>query len=189
MCDKDNSAILSGGNGEDIPARVERAGEVFDTYGAEIRAMIEFHLKDRSIVDDVFQDFFVSIIKRPIPPEIKNVRAYIFRAITNNVVDRFRQKRNHAEKTQIYAESRKHRAVQKDPQNVAIQAEEIAEMFWLIENRLPRRQARAVVERYGLGTSDTATRLCVDRRSVSRYATEAIRKMRILVAQDGSDAK
>ena len=189
MCDEDNSAISSRRIEQDIPARVEKAWEVFDRYGAEIRAMIEFHLKDKSIADDVFQDFFVSIVKRPIPPEIKDLRAYIFRAISNNVVDRFRQERNHLEKTRIYTESRKHRAVQKDPQDVAIQAEEAARLFWVIDNRLPRYQARAVIDRYGLGTCHTATQSSVARRSVSRYVTEAIRKMRILVSRDEDDDK
>ncbi|MEA3224945.1 MAG: RNA polymerase sigma factor [Planctomycetota bacterium] len=191
MSDQDNGAISSGGNGEDIPARVDEAREVFGRYGAEIRAMIDFHVKDRSSADDVFQDLFVSVVKNPIPPEIKDVRAYLFRAITNDVVDRFRQKRNRLEKIQIYGECRKHYAVQKDPQNIAIQAEETARILRLIDTRLPRREARAVIQRYelGLGASDTTTRLRVDKRSVSRYLTEAIRKMRILVSQDGGDAK
>lgn len=190
MSDKDNSAS-SGGNGEDIRTRVERAGEVFDRYGSEIRAMIDFSIKDKAIADDMFQDLFLSMVKNPIPPKIEDVRAYLYRAIANDVVDRFRRTGNHREATQIYAERRKHRAVQKDPQNIVAQAEETARMLKLVKKHLARREATAIVQRCGLGlsTSETACQLNVDKRSVSRYLADAMRKMRSLVLENGGEAK
>jgi RNA polymerase sigma factor (sigma-70 family) len=189
MSDKDHGAS-SGGNGENIRRRVERAGEVFDRYGNEIRAMIDFSVKDKARADDIFQDLFVSVVKNPIPPKVENVQAYLYRAIANDVVDRFRRTQNHQEAVQIYTERRKQRAVQKDPQKVVAQAEEAAGMVRLIGNHLARREATALVQRcgFGLSTSDTACQLNIDKRSVSRYLAEAMKKMRNLASGNGGDA-
>ena len=109
MSDKDNGTVSGGGNGEDIHRRVERAGEIFDHYGHEIRAMIDFSIKDKARGDDIFQDLFVSVVKNPIPSGIENVRGYLYRAIANDIIDRLRRTMNHQEAVQMYAERRKHR--------------------------------------------------------------------------------
>lgn len=178
--------MSDGNDGENTRRRVKRAEEVFDRYGDEIRAVIEFNVKDKSSAEDIFHDFFVSIVKKPVPQGIENVRAYLYRAVSNDVVDRFRRARNHREGIQGYAEYRRDRAVQKEPQNVVIQAEETARMLRLIESHLPPRQANAFIQQCGVrrGASDAAAEQSVDKRSVSRYLTEAIRKMRRIVSNN-----
>ena len=178
--------MSDGNNGEDTRRRVKRAEEVFDRYGDEIRAMIDFNVKDKSSAEDIFHDLFVSIVKKPVPLGIENVRAYLYRAVSNDVVDRFRRARNHREGIQGYAEYRRDRAGEKEPQNVAIEAEETERMLQLIESHLPPRQANAFIQQCGVrrGASDAAAELGIDRRSVSRYLTEAIKKMRRIVSNN-----
>lgn len=178
--------MSDGNNGEDTRRRVKRAEEVFDRYGDEIRAMIDFNVRDKSSTEDILHDFFVSIVKKPVPLGIENVRAYLYRAVSNDVVDRFRRARNHREGIQVYAEYRRDRAVQKEPQNAAIEAEETERMLQLIESHLPPRQANAFIQQCGVGrgASDAATELSVDKRSVSRYLTEAIKKIRGIVSKN-----
>jgi len=165
--------------------RVEKAKEVFDKYGDEIRAIIDFNVKDKHITEDIFQDFFISVVENPIPPGIEDVRGYIYRAIVNDAIDRIRQARIRREGVKQYAEYLRDSAAQKEPQNVVIIAEEVERMFRLIETRLPPRHARVLIQHYGIGriASRTGAKLEVDRRSVSRYLSEAIRRMRYLVLQ------
>ncbi len=89
MSDEDNGAVSSGGNGEDTRRRVEKAGEIFDRYGGNIRAMTSLSVKDKARADDIFQDIFVSVVKNPIPPKVEDIRAYLCRAVANDVVDRY----------------------------------------------------------------------------------------------------
>ena len=96
--------MSDGNNGENTRGRVEQAEQVFDRYGDEIRAMIEFSVKDKSSAEDIYHDFFVSIVKKPVPKGIENVRAYLYRAVSNDVVDRFRKARNRREGIKEYAE-------------------------------------------------------------------------------------
>ena len=188
MSDEDNGAS-SGGNGEDIRTRVKRAGEIFDRYGSEVRAMIDFSVKDETRGDDIFQDLFVSVVTNPIPPNVEDVRAYLYKAIANDIVDRFRRIRIGREAVQIHTEHHKHRTVQKDPHHVVARAEETTKMLRLVENSLAPRETRAFVQRYGFGfsTSDTAGQLNINKRSVSRYLAEAMKKMRSLALGNGGE--
>jgi RNA polymerase sigma factor (sigma-70 family) len=171
--------------GKDTRRRVKKAKEVFDKYGNEIRAVIELNVKDQHTIEDIFQDFFVSVVENPIPQDVEDVRGYIYKAIVNDAIDRRRRARIRREGDRKYAESIRDNAVQKQPQNAAIMAEEVERVFQLIESRLPPRHVRAIMQFYGFGRtiSGTSAKLKIEERSVSRYLSEAIRKIRNLVLQ------
>jgi RNA polymerase sigma factor (sigma-70 family) len=189
MFNADKSTILSGGNRAEIRERVGLAAEVFDRYGDEIRAIIHFNVKDKSTADDIFQEFFVSIVRRPIPADIDDIKAYLYRVVTNDVIDTSRHTKNCQGHIERYVERRRYRIVQEDPEDVVIQAEEAEKMFRLIESRLPEREAEVVVQRFGngLSTTDAAERMHVNKRSVSRYLSMAMKKMRRFIPENGDD--
>ena len=189
MTDGDKGIIFSGTNRTEIRKRVGLAAEVFERYGDEIRAIIYFNVKDKSKTDDIFQEFFVSIVRKPIPSEIQDIRAYLYRAITNDVIDVSRQTKNHQDHIHKYAECRKHFQIPEDPQKNALQMESTKKMFQLIESRLPKREAEVVVQRYGYGLSitDTAEKMNVNKRFVSRYLSLALKKMREFVPKNADD--
>jgi RNA polymerase sigma factor (sigma-70 family) len=190
MSDGEKGIIFSETNRTEIQKRVGLAAEVFNRYGDEIRAMIHFNVKDKSKADDIFQEFFVSIVRKPIPSGIQDIRAYLYRAVTNDVIDVSRQTKCHQDHIKKYAECRKHFVMPEDPQSTAIQTENTKKMFYLIENRLPKREAEVVIQRYGQGfsTTDTAEKMNVDKRIVSRYLTAALKRMREFVPENEDDA-
>jgi len=187
MSDAGKSAILAGGNETELRKRVAQAAVLFEEYGDEIRAVICFNVQDETKADDIFQEFFISLVRNPVPPGIDDIRSYLYRAVTNDVIDSSRQVRNHQDSIQKYAELRMYSASQEDPQNMAINTEETEKMFQLIESQLPKRESEAVVQRFGLGLSiaDTAKKIRVDRRSVSRYLSVAVKKMREFMPESG----
>jgi len=189
MIDGKKSAISSGGNRKNIPKRVRSAAEIFDRYGDEIRTIIHFNVKDKSKADDIFQDFFVSIVRKPIPLDIEDIKAYLYRAVTNDVIDVSRQKKCHQDHIKKYAECCKHFIITEDPQNIAIKMEDTKKMFQLIESRLPKREAEVVIQRYGQGfsTTDTAEKMNVNKRNISRYLSIALKKMREFVPENEED--
>jgi RNA polymerase sigma factor (sigma-70 family) len=183
MTDLEKGAVIIRTNRSKIRKRVGFAAEVFDRFGDEIRAFIHFNVKDKSKVDDIFQELFVSIVRKPIPSDIRDIQAYLYRAVTNDVIDLSRQIKNHRDHNQNYALCRKIQLKQEDPQKIAIQVESTKKMFQLIESRLPKREAQAVLQRFGHGFSikDTAEKMHVDERIVSRYLSIALKKMRQFV--------
>lgn len=64
-------------------------------------------------------------------------------------------------------------------------------MFQLIESRLPKREAEAVLQRFGRGFSikDTAEKMHVNERIVSRYLSVALKKIRQFVPVNEDDKK
>lgn len=190
MTDREKGVIFSETNRTEIQKRVGLAAEVFDRYGDEIRAIIHFNVKDKTKADDIFQDFFVSIVRKPIPSGIQNIRAYLYRAVTNDVIDVSRQIKCHQDHIQKYAECRKHFVIPEDPENTVIQTENTKKMFHLIESRLPKREAEVIVQRYGQGlsTTDTAEKMNVNKKIVYRYLTAALKKMREFVPKNEDDA-
>jgi RNA polymerase sigma factor (sigma-70 family) len=185
MIDQEKSTVSSGENKKNIPNSVKFASEIFDQYGDEIRAIIHYNVKDQTKADDIFQNFFVSIVHKPIPPDIQDVKAYLYRAVTNDVIDDSRQKKCRQDHIKKYAECYKNFITTEDPQNIAIKIEDTKRMFQLIESRLPKREAQVVLQRYGRGfsTNDTAKKIHADKRNVSRYLYAALKKMRKLISQ------
>ena len=191
MTDGEKGTIFSETNRPEIRKRVGLASEVFDRYGDEIRAVIHFNVKDKTKADDIFQEFFVSIVRKPIPSGVQDIRGYLYRAVTNDVIDVSRQIKNHQDHIQKYAECRKHSEIPQDPQKTAILMEGTKKMFQLIESRLPKREAEVVVQHYGHGLSikDTAEKMNVNKRIVSRYLSAAMKKMREFVPDNKDDTK
>ena len=67
------------------------ASEIFAEYGNFIRTVINYHVKNEHQADDLFQDFFLSLVYRPIPDSVDNIKSYLYRAICNDIVDNQRQ--------------------------------------------------------------------------------------------------
>ena len=182
MSDADNS--FSGGNkGSEIHKRVGLAAEVFGKYADEILAVIRFNVDDQSKANDIFQDFFVSLVRRPIPPHVQDVRGYLYKAVTNDVIDSSRRTRNRQNNAHKYAYVYKHMISEEDPQDNLIHAEETERMLRLIEKHLPRHQARVFLKRCsdGLSTADTAEKLHLRKGTVSHYLSVAIKKIRQII--------
>jgi RNA polymerase sigma-70 factor (ECF subfamily) len=184
MTDPKKGHIFSGTNRSEVRKRVGFAAEVFEKYSDEIRAFIHFNVKDKSKADDIFQELFVSIVRKPIPSDVHDLQAYLYRVVTNDVIDLSRQITNHRDHIQKYAECCKIQLKRDDPQKIAIQVESTKRMFQLIESSLPKREAEVVLERFGRGFSikDTAERMHVNERIVSRYLSIALKKMRQIVS-------
>lgn len=187
MSDPDNS--ISGANkGIEVHKRVGLAAEVFGKYGDEILAVIRFNVDDPSRANDIFQDFFISLVRKPVPSHIKDVRGYLYKAVTNDVIDSSRRTRNRQNNAQEYAYHHKHCISQDNPQDMMIHAEETERMLDLIEKHLPKREARVFLKRYenGLSTDDTAKKLSLTKRTVSQYLSIAMKKVRhIVIKNDG----
>jgi len=191
MSEADNRLPPSGDSGTDIHRRVGLAAEVFSQYRDEIRAMIGFNVKDPSRADDIFQNLFISLVRDPIPPHVTDVKAYLYRVITNDIYDIFRRTRIHRESVEKYAENRKYDVAQEDPQDSIIEAEETQQMLGVIERQLPKHQAVVVAHHYenGLNANNTAEKMRLSKRSVYRYLSAAKKKMRELIPEDKGDTQ
>ncbi len=159
---------------------VNRATEVFQKYGAEIRCFVELHAHDEAEADDLFQEFFLSLVSTRLPRKVASMRRYLYRAIANDLVSRVRSRQRYQKRLRVYAEARKHQSHQDDPGKETIRTEQTRRVFEMIERHLPPREAEAVACRFHKDWSnrEVADHMGVDRRSATRYLCAGLKRLR-----------
>ena len=168
---------------------VESAAKVFDEYGGFIRAVISSNVKDEVRADDIFQDFFLDLVRKPVPKYVKNVKSYLYRAITNDVADFVRRRQRYEQLIGRYGGNNNYSINTMGVEDALITEEEIDNILSVIEGRLKSCEYRAVVLRHGKGMSveEVADTMHIKRRSVSRYVSVGMKKIRRFLTAERSD--
>jgi len=175
---------------ESAQEKVRRAAEIFEQYGDLIRSMILFNVNDELEADDIFQDFFLSLVRKPVPPTVKDIKGYLYRAILNDVLDSARRVKSYKVRLHRYAEYVKDVQVQQGPEGVLARAEQVQRVLRLVEEHLPPHQAQAVSHRYCDGRSmhEAAKKMTVTERTVSRYICMGLKKIRCLLCENETNS-
>lgn len=162
------------------PSNVERAAEIFSKYGDFILAIIRYQVSNDSQADDLFQNFFLSLVSRPLPAGIQNIKSYLYRAITNDIIDAVRRVEKHQAMMHRYAERLDYSINKSSPENALIEIEETNKMLKLIKGRLPCSEAQAIALRYrhNYSIKEIAKKMKVNSRTVSRYISVGLSKLR-----------
>ena len=110
------------------PSCVERAARVFEEYGDFIRSVIRFNVKDEALSEDLFQDLFLCLISKPLPQEVRNMRGFLYRVVSDKIKDAFRRIDSYRARVDKYAEQQKDFA-DHYPHNDLVEEEEMDRMF------------------------------------------------------------
>lgn len=172
-----------------ISQKVQVAYKILEQHKDHIRAVINTHINNSAEADDIFQNFFLSLVNRPIPVGLENVRGYLTRAIKNDILDEARRSKSHHEQNHHYAQYQKSYNIGKNPHTIAARSEEIAKIFTIINSQLPHHEARVVIERcyYSQNTDMTARNMCINKRTVSRYLCTGLHKIRQLLEEEATE--
>lgn len=156
------------------------AAEIFAEYGDFIHMVIFSQVKNKARINDIFQDFFLSLVRKPIPQDVKNIKGYLYRAITNDIIDATRRVERYCNLVHKYSEYLEHPINNKTPENAFIDVEETNKMFGLIKGRLTNSQYQAMALRYRTDHSikEVAEKMSVKSTSVSRYLSIGLKKIR-----------
>jgi len=167
----------------DYTDNVDSAAKVFSEYGDFIRAVIRCQVKNETKVDDLFQDFFLSLVANPLPVDVKNIRNLLYRAITNDIMNAVQRAENYQKNMLKYSKRFNYPTYKKTPEDVVIESEETNRMFNLIEKRLRRSEAQAITFRYisNYKTKEVAMKMNVSYKSVRKYIYVGISKIRQLM--------
>ena len=163
----------------EVPSEVDSAMKVFTEHGDFIRSVIRFHVRGGVESDDLFQDFFVFLLSNPIPHNVQNVRGFLYRIVSLRAKDAFRRIDRYQQGVQRYAQRYRY-PVDHRPENAVIEADEVEKMFNLINNRLPPNEALAINLRFrdNFEISKVAETMGIKSRSVSRYVSKGLKKIR-----------
>ena len=133
--------------------------------------------------EDLFQDFFLSLVSNPLPRDIQNIESYLYRAITNDIVDATRLTKKYQNCLYEYAERYNHPRSQKTPEKVVLEVEEANRIFELVEKQLPLTEAQAVCFQYreGLSAKKIAEKMSVCSATARGYVSEGLSRIRRLL--------
>jgi len=164
----------------DTSGNAAAAAGVFEQYGNYIRAVIRFQCRNQFQEEDLFQEFFLALINTPLPSNVRNVRGYIYRAIINDAVDVTRRQEKYQRNLKKHAEGARISINKKTLEDALTEMEEISSVFTRLAKRLQPREAQVVSMRYRQDCSigEIAAALGVNKRTVSRYLSSALSKIR-----------
>jgi RNA polymerase sigma-70 factor (ECF subfamily) len=158
---------------------VEFASQIIAEYGDFIWAIAFAEVKNRDQADDIFQDFFLSLVSKPIPNNVNNVKGYLYRAINNDIADATRRVQKYRAHINKYSQKTTY-SINKSNSKNALEEEQINRMFDIIKEQLPRSSAQAIILRYrdGQNTKEVAEKMGVKSKSISRYISTGLKKIR-----------
>ena len=157
-----------------------KATRVFEEHGDFIHEVLSYQAKNDALVEDLFQDFFLSLVSRPIPPGIENIKGYIYRALVHDSIDANRRIERYENKIEQYAEQHDNFINNHTPEDAFIEGERTDEFFDLITEWLSDSEKRAVTLRYKNNSDidEVAKKLNINKRSASRYISIGLKKIR-----------
>lgn len=163
----------SGGN-------VAAAAKIFSDYGDFIKKVICSQVQDEDQAEDLFQNFFLSLVSKPFPEDIQNMEGYLYKAIINEIADTNRLTKNYQNLINVYTERNNHPRSQENPEKVVMKIDEANRVFEIIEKQLPRTEAQASYLQYrdDLSTAKIAEIMNVRRVTVRGYVHEGLKRIR-----------
>ncbi len=160
---------------------VRRAVAIFNEYGDFILAVIRFQSHDRSWQEDLFQEFFLALIRKPVPADVRNITSFLYRAVVNHILDSVRTRDNYRRAVKKYAQKTRIPINIRSAGNVLIEdTEERNATIAYLARHLQEREAQAFVLRYrdNFSIGEIAARMGVNARTVSRYLSESLKRLR-----------
>ena len=162
------------------------AAKVFLDHKDFIREVICSHIQEQDQADDLFQEFFLSLVSNPLPRDIQNIESYLYKAIINDIIDAMHRKEKYRDCIREYAKRSNHPYSQKASEEAVLKMEETSRVLELIEKRLPRAEAQAVYLQYrdNHNAKEIAEKMGVGAATVRGYVSEGLRRIRRLSSGD-----
>ena len=167
--------------------RIDQAFQIFTKYEDFLRSIIYLNLQNHFSVDDIMQDFFIHLVKNPIPDNIDDIKGYLYKAIINDIIDMARRNQRQEENMLKYTISYKKNVKQQImPERNIVKKDKLLKLLKLIKKHLPPYQANALFHYYfsDCNISKAAKKMKVDPNTLSRYVCTGLKKCRSLFSYE-----
>ena len=176
--------VSSGKNISNIEDSKNAAADIFAEYGDFIYNVICTKASNKAQVDDLYQDFFLSLVSNPVDPDLSNIKGYLYRAITNDIIDASRRTQRYQKIIHNYSNNSNF-TVNESASIDAIDNEGgIEGMFKLARGFLSPTEMQALTLRCrdNCDNDEIAEIMGIKKESVSRYICIGLRKIRQILA-------
>ena len=142
------SSDFKNAESSELEQRVAQATDFFLRYEKCIRSIITFVAPDPDDAEDLYQDFYVSIVKKPLPEGIEDVEGYLYRTLLNRSRGKTRQAVRYRESLKRYAGGQEEQSEQRDVAEEVSRVDEAVTVLKTAKRLLGRREYEALRLRY-----------------------------------------
>ena len=159
---------------------VDAASALVAEHGGFIRAIIRFQAQNEFLEEDLFQEFFLQLVMKPMPSTVYNIKSYLYRVVSHFVVEHRRRQASYARCLDRHAEEKRNSAHSRSSRSAFLETGDADVAFRRWIGPLRRREAQAFRLRYrdGFSIAEIAETMGVDRRTVSHYLSAGLRRLR-----------
>jgi len=164
---------------------IQAATRILDEYGEFVRAVIRFQAHNKSDEEDLFQEFFLTLICTPVPANVQSMKGYLYRAVVNHIVDSTRVRQNYRRIIKKYVRENGNCVNTRGVRDAFLEDEEQKEaVIACCARHMQEREAQAFVLRFRdqCSNEEIAAKMGVNRRTVSRYLSEGLKRLRKTLA-------
>jgi len=159
---------------------IAAAEKIFEQYGSFIYSVIRYKITDQFLVDDLFQDFFLTLAANPVTLEGPKLKAFLYRAIINDIRDAFRCRQRYKNLLKKHVKNCDftiNKQGVKNAYSIEEKVENITKNAW---EQLSPKETTAISLRYfdGYSIAEVAEKMQIKPGSVSRYICVGLGKMR-----------
>jgi RNA polymerase sigma factor (sigma-70 family) len=161
---------------------IQRAAVIFTHYGDFIRSVIRFQAGGGLDVEDLYQEFYLVLIHKPIPAGVQNIEGYLYRVIVHHVINAIRIEQVHTRAVEKYA-TESSISINNEGSGSALTGEERKNSaVACLADLLPGREGQALALRYRDDCSilEIATQMGITKRTVSRYLSVGLQRLQQL---------
>lgn len=161
----------------------EEVSEIYRDNRQFIYKVIRFHLGDSPEVEDAFQSFFLRLLEKPVPKkETVNQRPYLYRMITNSIVDDVRRTKAYKKHISKYSANYDNKS-SCCPCEKLIQEEQIDSILNTIESSLPAHLSKTLKLRYkeNYSNDQIVDAITAKKRTVIKYLSDGLKRLRMIL--------
>lgn len=151
-----------------------------------ISRVIFSRVQDEEQAKDILQDFYLSVISRPPPKNVGDIRSYLYKALINDIADASRRLQTYKAYISKYREEINITSIiDSDAETKLIEDEQKKLMFEFILEQLPASSSIAIAYRFKNDHSikKIAETMGVKRTSVSRYISDGLKTLRKILSE------
>jgi RNA polymerase sigma factor (sigma-70 family) len=156
---------------------LEKVAEIFKAHGDFLLSVFQKKLKEQD-ARDLWQNLFLSLLSRPVPADIANVRGYLYRAAIRDIIDFKRGLKLNQQKMDEYSHMTSQTTDRSLIHNLVVH-ETIIEAFMHIESSLPPAVRRAMLHKHTRHMShrEIAEHMNIKKETVDRYLSVGTKMM------------
>jgi len=159
---------------------VEEVKKIYEEDGNFIRKVIQVRAGNQLSGDDVFQSLFLRLLEKPIPCELGDRRSFLYRMITNNMINEVHRVKAYKKRISRYSHLQPSKARVRDTYEKVAQANEFDYIMHIINNSLPSQIATALKLHYKKDYANGAIAqvMSVKEETGRKYIRRGLKKLR-----------